>query len=139
MNRLLRRLAPRTLRGRLSLVALITAALLMTFLTVVFNTAVDRHLQHQADDELRARAAAVATTVDTSGPRVRVLETVNDSLLDANVWIYAGPRLLEKPPATTAGSTLTRAARPGSRRRGNGSAPPCTPTVPASSACAPGP
>ncbi|CAM5723204.1 Adaptive-response sensory-kinase SasA [Streptomyces alboniger] len=110
MNRLLRRLAPRTLRGRLSLVALITAALLMTFLTVVFNTAVDRHLQHQADDELRARAAAVATTVDTSGPRVRVLETVNDSLLDANVWIYAGPRLLEKPPATTAGSTLTRAA-----------------------------
>ncbi|MEH0502189.1 HAMP domain-containing sensor histidine kinase [Streptomyces scabiei] len=110
MNRLLRRLAPRTLRGRLSLVALTTAALLMTFLTVVFNTAVDRHLQHQADDELRARAAAVATTVDTSGPRVRVLETVNDSLLDANVWIYAGPRLLEKPPATTAGSMLTRAA-----------------------------
>ncbi|MDX3435775.1 sensor histidine kinase [Streptomyces stelliscabiei] len=110
MNRLLRRLAPRTLRGRLSLVALTTAALLMTVLTVVFNTAVGRHLQHQADDELRARAVAVATTVDTSGPRVRVLETVNDSLLDANVWIYAGPRLLEKPPSTTAGSTLTRAA-----------------------------
>ena len=110
MNRLLRRLAPRTLRGRLSLVALTTAALLMTVLTVAFNTVMDRHLQHQADDELRARAAAVATTIDTSGPRVRVLETVNDSLLDANVWIYTGPRLLEKPPATTAGSRLTQAA-----------------------------
>jgi two-component system, OmpR family, heavy metal sensor histidine kinase CusS len=110
MNRLLRRLAPRTLRGRLSLVALTTAALLMTVLTVVFNTAMDRHLQHQADTELRTRADAVATTVDTSGPRVRVLETVNDSLLDANVWIYAGTRLLEKPPSATAGSALPRAA-----------------------------
>ncbi|KUO10275.1 sensor histidine kinase [Streptomyces sp. DSM 15324] len=110
MNRLARRLAPRTLRGRLSLVALTTAALLMTVLTVAFNTAMDRHLQHQADDELRNRAAAVATTVDTSGPRVRVLETVNDSLLDANVWIYTGTRLLEKPPSAAADSALTQAA-----------------------------
>jgi len=110
MNGLARRLAPRTLRGRLSLVALTTATLLMTVLTVVFNTAMDRHLQHQADDELRNRAAAVATTVDTSGPRVRVLETVNDSLLDANVWIYAGTHLLEKPPSATADSALTQAA-----------------------------
>ncbi|MFI6929680.1 sensor histidine kinase [Streptomyces sp. NPDC050287] len=110
MNRLLRRLAPHTLRGRLSLVALTTAALLMTVLTVVFNTVMDRHLQHQADDELLSRAAAVATTVDTSGPRVRVLETVNDSLLDANVWIYTGTRLVEKPPAAPADSPLTNAA-----------------------------
>ncbi|MEU9446598.1 HAMP domain-containing sensor histidine kinase [Streptomyces sp. NPDC048304] len=106
----LRRLAPRTLRGRLSLVALTTAALLMTILTVVFNAVMDRHLQHQADDELRNRAAAVATTVDTTGPRVRVLETVNDRLLDTHVWIYAGTRLLEKPPSATAGSPPTLAA-----------------------------
>ncbi|MGW2645879.1 sensor histidine kinase [Streptomyces sp. NPDC001393] len=110
LRRVLRRLAPRTLRGRLSLVAVATAALLMTVLTVVFNAVMDRHLQHQADDELRNRAAAVATTVDTSGPRVRVLETVNDRFLDANVWIYAGTRLLEKPPSTTTGSPLARAA-----------------------------
>ncbi|MEV6118408.1 HAMP domain-containing sensor histidine kinase [Streptomyces sp. NPDC052109] len=109
-DRVLRRLAPRTLRGRLSLVALTTAALLMTVLTVVFNVVMDRHLQHQADDELRSRAAAVATTVDTSGSRARVLETSNDGLLDANVWIYAGPGLLEKPPSTMAGSPLTQAA-----------------------------
>ncbi|MET7519024.1 HAMP domain-containing sensor histidine kinase [Streptomyces sp. NPDC005480] len=110
MNRLLRRPAPRTLRGRLSLVALTTAALLMTVLTVAFNTVMDRHLQHQADDELRNRAAAVATTIDTSGPRVRVLETVNDRLLDANAWIYAGTQVLEQPPATTADSPPARAA-----------------------------
>ncbi|MEV6670428.1 HAMP domain-containing sensor histidine kinase [Streptomyces sp. NPDC051162] len=110
MNRVLRRPAPRTLRGRLSLVALTTAALLMTVLTVAFNTVMDRHLQHQADDELSNRAAAVATTIDTSGPQARVLETVNDRLLDANVWIYAGTRLVEKPPSTAPDGTLTRAA-----------------------------
>jgi signal transduction histidine kinase len=110
VNGLPRRLAPRTLRGRLSLVALTTAALLMTVLTVAFNTVMDRHLQHQADDELRSRAAAVATTVDTSGPRVRVLESVNDRLLDANVWIYAGTHRLEKPPTAAADSTPSLAA-----------------------------
>ncbi|WSW98422.1 HAMP domain-containing histidine kinase [Streptomyces sp. NBC_00989] len=93
-----RRLAPRTLRGRLSLVALTTATLLMLVLTVAFNAVAGHRLQHQADDELRARAAAVATTVDTSGTAVRVLETSHDDLLDANVWIYAGRRLLEGPP-----------------------------------------
>ncbi|MET8169340.1 HAMP domain-containing sensor histidine kinase [Streptomyces sp. NPDC005329] len=101
------RLAPRTLRGRLSLVALTTATLLMLILTVAFNAVAQHRLQHQADDELRTRAAAVATTVDTSGPTVRVLETSNDELLDTNVWIYAGRRLLEEPP--TAGP-LTRVA-----------------------------
>ncbi|MEU3345383.1 HAMP domain-containing sensor histidine kinase [Streptomyces sp. NPDC006700] len=110
MKRLPRRPAPRTLRGRLSLVALTTAALLMTVLTVAFNVVTDRHLEHQADQELRTRAAAVATTVDTSGPRIRVVESANDELLDANVWIYAGTRLLEWPPSTTAHSPLARAA-----------------------------
>ncbi|MER5470095.1 HAMP domain-containing sensor histidine kinase [Streptomyces sp. NPDC002685] len=101
---------PHTLRGRLSLVALTTATLLMVILTVAFNTVVRRHLQHQADDELRTRATAVAATVDTSGARVRVLETPGEELLDTNVWIYAGDRLLEKPPSATATGPLTRAA-----------------------------
>ncbi|MFC8519713.1 sensor histidine kinase [Streptomyces sp. NPDC057257] len=102
-----RRLAPSTLRGRLSLVALVTATLLMLVLTVAFNAVAQHRLRHQADDELRARAAAVATAVDTSGTKVRVLETSHDDLLDANVWIYSGRRLLEAP--TGAGS-LTRVA-----------------------------
>ncbi|MDX3746503.1 HAMP domain-containing sensor histidine kinase [Streptomyces sp. AK08-02] len=95
---ILHRLAPRTLRGRLSLVALTTAALLMLVLTIAFNAVAQRRLQHQADDELRTRAAAVATTIDTSGTTVRVLETSHDDLLDTNVWIYADRHLLEEPP-----------------------------------------
>lgn len=89
----------------------------MVILTVAFNAMARQRLRHQADDELRTRAAAVATTVDTSGRTVRILETSNDELLDANVWIYAGGRLLEEPP--TAGPLTREAdalARGGGRR-----------------------
>ncbi|MFD8423087.1 sensor histidine kinase [Streptomyces sp. NPDC059668] len=110
MRDLARRWWPRTLRGRLSLVALTTATLLMVILTVAFNTVVRHHLRHQADDELRTRASAVAATLDTSTPRVRVLETSGEELLDANAWIYADGRLLEKPSSATATGPLTRAA-----------------------------
>ncbi|GAA2597648.1 HAMP domain-containing sensor histidine kinase [Streptomyces axinellae] len=104
-------LAPHTLRGRLSLVALTSAALLITVLTVAFNMVARQHLQHQADDDLRTRAAAVATTVDTSGPAIRVHEGAHDDLLDSNVWIYAGTRLIEQPPNATADNPLGHTAR----------------------------
>ncbi|MGW6008397.1 sensor histidine kinase [Streptomyces sp. NPDC055210] len=107
MSGIRHRLTPRTLRGRLALVALTTAALLMLVLTVAFNAVARHHLQQQADDELRTRAAAVATTVDTGGATVRVLETPHDDVLDTNVWIYADRHLLEKPPAA---GRLTRIA-----------------------------
>ncbi|MFF3888638.1 sensor histidine kinase [Streptomyces sp. NPDC001914] len=114
------RWAPGTLRGRLSLVALTTAALLMVILTVAFNTVVRLRLQHQADDELRTRATAVAATVDTGGARVRLLETPGEELLDANVWIYDSGRLLEKPPTAGATGPLTRAAGALAARGGPG-------------------
>ncbi|WP_329169780.1 HAMP domain-containing histidine kinase [Streptomyces decoyicus] len=104
------RCRPRTLRGRLSLVALTTATLVMVILTVVFNTVVRHRLQQQADDELRTRADAVAATVDTRNQPVRVLETQDDAALDTNVWIYAGTRLLEHPASAPPGDTLTRTA-----------------------------
>ncbi|MGW2212715.1 sensor histidine kinase [Streptomyces sp. NPDC001781] len=121
MTPLARRLAPRTLRGRLSLVALTTAALLMTLLTIVFNLAITRHLRAQADAELRNRAEAVATTVETDGARARVRESANDQLLDTNVWIYADGRLLERPsPTASSGSGLTAVAHAMARTRKEG-------------------
>ncbi|WP_336048011.1 sensor histidine kinase [Streptomyces sp. CA2R101] len=105
-----RRCRPRTLRGRLSLIALTTAALVMVVLTVVFNTVVRQRLQQQADGELRTRARAVAATVDTRRHPVRVLETPGDAALDTNVWIYAGTRLLEHPVSAPPGDTVTRTA-----------------------------
>ncbi|MEV7427452.1 MULTISPECIES: sensor histidine kinase [unclassified Streptomyces] len=100
---------PNTLRGRLALVAVTAAALLMVVLTVAFNGVVRQRLQQQADDHLHTRAAAVAATVDTTGATARVVEVPHDDLLDADVWIYAGSERLEAPPAAVDGP-LTRAA-----------------------------
>ncbi|MEU0133316.1 HAMP domain-containing sensor histidine kinase [Streptomyces sp. NPDC006296] len=105
----LRRLPrPRTLRGRLALVAVTTATLLVLALTVAFDGLVSRRLQQQADDHLHTRAATVAATVDTTGPAARVVEVPHDDLLDADVWIYAGSRRIEAPPGA-AGGPLTAA------------------------------
>ncbi|MER5730299.1 HAMP domain-containing sensor histidine kinase [Streptomyces sp. NPDC002138] len=101
---------PATLRGRLSLLAVATAASVMAVFTIAFNAFVHQHLARQADDQLRARASAVAATVDTSGPVLRVLETPQEDLLDANAWIYQGTSLVEQPSATTADSPATREA-----------------------------
>lgn len=101
---------PHTLRGRLSLVALAAAALLMIVLTVVFNGVVRQRLQQQADDHLHTRATAIAATVDTTGPTARVVEVPNDDVLDSDVWIYAGPVRLEAPPGAAAGGPVSRAA-----------------------------
>ncbi|MFI6949971.1 sensor histidine kinase [Streptomyces sp. NPDC050422] len=100
---------PGTLRGRLALVAVTAAALLVLALTVAFNGLVRQRLQQQADDHLHTRATTVAATVDTTGASARVVEVPHDDLLDADVWIYAGPERIEAPPAAVEGP-LTLAA-----------------------------
>ncbi|MFB0626979.1 sensor histidine kinase [Streptomyces sp. AB3(2024)] len=101
---------PATLRGRLSLLAVATAAFVMAVFTIAFNAFVHQHLARQADDQLRARASAIAATIDTGGPVLRVLETPQEDLLDTNAWIYQGTSLVEQPPAAGANSPVTRAA-----------------------------
>ncbi|MFD7899995.1 ATP-binding protein [Streptomyces sp. NPDC059743] len=95
----LRRLYPRTLRGRLALIALVTSVLWIAVLTTVFNLALDRRLHAQADEVLRTRAEAVAATVDARPDgRLTVREPAEDQALDAGVWIYEGGRAIELPP-----------------------------------------
>lgn len=97
-------LAPRTLRGRLALMALATGALWIGVLTTVFNLALDKRLHGQADDVLRTRAEAVAATVDIRPDgRLVVRERTEDRALDAGVWIYQGGTVIEKPPTAPAG------------------------------------
>ncbi|MFE7127831.1 sensor histidine kinase [Streptomyces sp. NPDC057617] len=94
-----RRLAPRTLRGRLALIALATSFLWIALLTTVFNLALDTRLHAQADDVLRTRAEAVAATIDTRPDgRLTVREPAEDQALDTGVWIYERGRAIELPP-----------------------------------------
>ena len=110
-------LTPRTLRGRLALMALAAGALWIGVLTAVFNVALDKRLRGQADDILRTRAEAVAATVDVrpdGGLAVR--EPAEDGALDAGVWIFQGHRVIEKPPNAPAGlqaQAARLAGRPG--------------------------
>ncbi|MFB7082350.1 ATP-binding protein [Streptomyces sp. NPDC056308] len=106
-----RLLTPRTLRGRLALMALATCALWIGVLTTVFNLALDNRLHGQADDVLRTRAEAVAATVDVRPDgRLVVREPTEDRALDVGVWIFQGDTVVEKPPTAPAG-VQARAAR----------------------------
>lgn len=111
-----RHLTPRTLRGRLALMALATGALWIGVLTTVFNLALDKRLHGQADDVLRTRAEAVAATVDVRPDgRLVVREPAEDRALDAGVWIFQGGTVIEKPPTAPAGPEA-QAARLAGRR-----------------------
>lgn len=101
---------PLTLRGRLALIAVSIAALLMAVLVLAFNAIVRHQLDQRADDHLRTRAASVASTVETDGREARVVEVPNDDALDSDVWIYAGDERLESPPGAADDGPLTRVA-----------------------------
>ncbi|MER5367250.1 HAMP domain-containing sensor histidine kinase [Streptomyces sp. NPDC002722] len=106
-----RHLTPRTLRGRLALMALTTGALWIGVLTTVFNLTLDKRLHAQADEVLRTRAEAVAATVDVRPDgRLVVREPAEDRALDTGVWIFRGGTVVEKPPTAPAGLEA-RAAR----------------------------
>jgi signal transduction histidine kinase len=80
----------RTLRGRLSLLALAVAAAAVGVLTVAFNVVLDRSLDADANGRLRSQAAAAATAVVSDGGRLRVRESPDDEAIDQAVWVYQG-------------------------------------------------
>ncbi|NEB73653.1 HAMP domain-containing histidine kinase [Streptomyces sp. SID14478] len=110
MKGTLHRLAPTTLRGRLALVSVTAAALLLATLSIVFNAVAGRHLRSLADDRLHSTLAAVASTIDVSGNRVHVREAAHDAPLDSNVWIYDGRKPVERPSAMSGNRRLTQTA-----------------------------
>jgi signal transduction histidine kinase len=95
--------APRTLRTRLALVAVLATAGWVVALTIVFNVMLGNQLRTQADDLLRTRAAAAVSTLDVRpGGALVVREPRHDAALDAGVWIYQGRRAIDRAPAAAA-------------------------------------
>ncbi len=90
----------RTLRGRLTALALVAALGAVTVLTVAFNIVLDRSLDADANSRVRSLASAAAATVSYENGRVRVHESVDDASVDKRVWIYDGTRAVERPPAS---------------------------------------
>ncbi len=99
----LARLRPGTLRERLALLALATAAVWVAALTVIANVVLAAQLRDQADGLLRTRADAVATTVQARPDgRIVVHEPSDDQALDVGIWIYQGGTAVERPAAPAA-------------------------------------
>ena len=86
------------MRGRVALLGLPVIAAWVLLLTVGFNVLLANRLRHQAEDLLRARAEAAATTVVVSDEgQATVREPANDAALDTGIWIYAGSTALSRP------------------------------------------
>ena len=94
---------PASLRGRLTLLALVTTAGWMVVLTVGFNLFLGARLRAEAYDVLRTRAAAVSATVQTTpAGTLTVHDSPDDSALDTGIWIYQRHRAIERPRAPAA-------------------------------------
>ena len=89
----------RTLRGRVSLLALAVIAAWLAVLTIAFNLYLAHRLHAQSDAALRVRAQAASATVAVAADRVVVRESTTDSDLDSDIWIYSAGRALERPSA----------------------------------------
>lgn len=92
----------RTLRGRLTAYGLLAATAAVTLLVIAFNVVLRSTLDGDANNRLRARAAAVATTVKTEGTKIAVLESPDDAAIDSEVWIYSGSRAIVRAKAAAA-------------------------------------
>jgi signal transduction histidine kinase len=89
-----------SLSGRLALLAVAVAGLWLALLTVLFNLVLAAQLRAQADGILRTRAEAVASTIEVRPDgTVRQRDPADDAALDAGIWVFAGSRVLEFPPA----------------------------------------
>jgi signal transduction histidine kinase len=97
-----------TLRGRLTAISLLVAFVAVVGLTIVFNVLLSRELDADARTRLRAQAAAAVATVAYDHGHLTPRETVEDTALEHNIWVFdARGRPVERP---TAGRELQRAA-----------------------------
>ncbi|HMC06828.1 MAG TPA: HAMP domain-containing sensor histidine kinase [Solirubrobacterales bacterium] len=85
------------LRGRLTIVVSIGAALALAALAVGFNLALDSSLHHDADQVLLSRASAALDTLTVRHGQVHSAEAPDQGAVDAQVWIYSGRRVVEQP------------------------------------------
>jgi signal transduction histidine kinase len=94
-------MSPATRRGirtRLLLAIAPILALALVAIVVVFNLLLRRSLDGSAADLARSRAAAALSTIQVRNGHVTVVEDPGDAAIDADLWVFDGPRLVIAPP-----------------------------------------
>jgi signal transduction histidine kinase len=106
----------RGLRGRLILVVLSVVAVGVALLVTAFNLVLDHQLDGDLNGLLTARADAQLGTLDVTNGRLTVGEAPDEGT-DAQVWIYAGTKALERPRRTAPGVESAALELAGGQRR----------------------
>jgi signal transduction histidine kinase len=96
------------LRGRLFLVVVATVAVVLAALLAVFNLVLDGTLDGNARDLARSRATAEIASLRVVRGELTAEVAPDERSADADLWIFAGSRVLERPAAA---SLLNGAAR----------------------------
>jgi signal transduction histidine kinase len=92
----------RTLRGRLTALALVAVTIAVVLVVIAFNVVLGSALRGDVDSRLRSQAAAAATTVESAGGRLKLRESPDDAAIDAQVWIFDTERAVSRPSAPAA-------------------------------------
>jgi two-component system OmpR family sensor kinase len=107
----------RTLRTRLLLAVL--GAVLIAFAALIggFNLVLTSRLSRDANDVLRARAAAELSSLAIEKGRLVVKEAPDEAALETDAWVFAGRRVLERPRSNPTINRAAAALADGPRRR----------------------
>ncbi len=87
------------LRRRLELSVIGAVAVVLVLLLIAFNVVLRHRLSAEADDALSSRASAELAAVRVLDGRLTVPEVPDAAAPDAQTWVFAGSRALERPRA----------------------------------------
>lgn len=90
---------PWNLRTRVTVLAVLAAAVVVALLVGAFNVVLEAALDRDVNRTLRSKAAAAATTAPVRSGHVVVRDSPNDAAIDREVWVYEGTRAIVRPPA----------------------------------------
>jgi two-component system, OmpR family, sensor kinase len=98
-----------SLRGRVTLATVLTLGAGLAIVGVALNLLLANRLSADADTVLSNRAAALLSTVDTRGQRLRVHEGGGDAVLDEQAWVFdRDGHEIEGPPVHDDADTVAR-------------------------------
>lgn len=93
------------LRGRLLLSVLAAIATVLAALTLAFNLVLDARLNGDASGLLQARTAAELAALRVVHGQVELADAPDEAGPELPVWVFEGPRALERPIAGAAKQT----------------------------------
>lgn len=82
-----------------------------------FNLVLANRLSHDANEVLRARAAAELSGLNTRNGKIVVSEAPDQAAIESDAWVFSGYRVLERPRAKPEVTRAAAALAGGPRRR----------------------